>query len=103
MTSPPQVTWPPLTGDSRLPDCPLPTFYRWKVFETLKLGMLAVIPIQDQTGLKTQMCAGQQLCKLLPLQKFGVALLRLYCGVYVLFFWINTSLKTSQIGLGSDR
>lgn len=49
------------------------------------------------------MCAGQQLCKLLPLQKFGVAHLRLYCGAYDILFWINTSLKNRQIGLSSDR
>lgn len=100
----PQVTWPP--PQLWIPDfqtCPLPIFYRWEVFETIKLGMLAVILIQSQTGLKTQMCARQQLCKLLPLQKFGIAHLELYCGVCVIFFWINTFLKNSQIGLSSDR
>lgn len=29
--------------------------------------------------------------------------MELYCGVCVIFFWINTSLKSSQIGLSSDR
>lgn len=60
--------------------------------------MFAVIPTQDKTRLKTQTCAGQQLCK-----KFGVALLELHRGVCVIFFWINTPLKSSQVGLSSVR
>lgn len=102
MTSPPRSSGHlPNCGflTSRLAHCP---FFTGGKYETIKLGMLAVILIQNQTGLKTQMCAGRLLCKLLPLQKFGVAHLELYCGICVIFFWINTSLKNSQIGLSSD-
>lgn len=102
-TSPPRSPGhPPSWGfpTSRLPVA----HFLWveSIWDT-KAGNVGCHSHAKPSRIKTQLCAGQQVCKLLPPQKFGVALSELYCGVCVIFFWINPSLENSQIGLSRDR
>lgn len=102
-TSPPRSPGhPPSWGfpTSRLPVA----HFLWveSIWDT-KAGNVGCHSHARPSRIKTQLCAGQQVCKLLPPQKFGVALSELYCGVCVIFFWINPSLENSQIGLSRDR